>query len=68
MILPNIWKNKSHVPNHQPDGFTLEVYPTHMGNEDMSVMGTTYKPTLMGRWLMINYSWLFIWAGHTGDI
>jgi hypothetical protein len=19
MIIPNIWKNKSHVPNHQPD-------------------------------------------------
>ena len=21
MIIPNIWENKSHVPNHQPDMF-----------------------------------------------
>jgi hypothetical protein len=20
MIIPNVWKNKVHVPNHQPDG------------------------------------------------
>jgi hypothetical protein len=21
MIIPNIWKNKNHVPNHQPDKY-----------------------------------------------
>jgi hypothetical protein len=27
MILPNIWKNKSHVPNHQPELFVGRNYP-----------------------------------------
>ena len=26
MITPNVWKNKSHVPNHQPDYFVYQ-YP-----------------------------------------
>ena len=28
MIIPNIWKNKSHVPNHQPAG--IKGYRTHL--------------------------------------
>ena len=24
--IPNIWKNKSHVPNHQPDMYKYDLY------------------------------------------
>ena len=26
MIIPNIWKNKTHVPNHQPNGYSNYIY------------------------------------------
>ena len=26
MIIPNIWENKSHVPNHHPDLYTKEQF------------------------------------------
>ena len=30
IIIPNIWKNKIHVPNHQPDNYiTIDVFPSY---------------------------------------
>ena len=29
MFIPNIWKNKIHVPNHQPEKNELEVIEVH---------------------------------------
>jgi hypothetical protein len=28
--IPNIWKNKSHVPNHQPDIFNIVMYLAYL--------------------------------------
>ena len=25
MIIPNIWKNKKNVPNHQPDNYYVNI-------------------------------------------
>ena len=27
LLTPNIWENKSHVPNHQPDGISINIPP-----------------------------------------
>ena len=32
MIIPNIWENKIHVPNHQPDGVTYDDVPIQHGD------------------------------------
>ena len=30
IIIPNIWNNKIHVPNHQPDNYiTIDVFPSY---------------------------------------
>ena len=31
MIIPNIWKNKIHVPDHQPDNFTTSMKAVNVG-------------------------------------
>ena len=47
MILPNIWKNKIHVPNHQPDFIVYPIYLYLLGvlNPDTSLGGapTSYQ-------------------------
>jgi len=40
MIIPNIWKNESHVPNHQP-GFVWISSAKHLVYKTNDIGGTT---------------------------
>ena len=40
MIIPNIWKNKSHVPNHQP-GFVWISSAKHLVYKTNHIGGTS---------------------------
>ena len=60
MIIPNIWKNKSHVPNHQPDIVSYIDYyciileapggiPRGIPNEDARKHGHPKRPQISSK-------------------
>ena len=52
MIVPNIWKNKIHVPNHQPLLWYFEPWISYEN------YGTGYEPVLNQLWTITMVHWL----------
>ena len=44
--IPNLWKNKSHVPNHQPVMIIISLFIIPLGNDDDIWLLASVKPFL----------------------
>ena len=68
--IPNIWKNKIHVPNHQPDYiqcgdiveknkssiFQQATFDHRMVNSLINLMPVPYFPTIITRFSLLNHN------------